>query len=319
MAIAENKLSLSVTDQAKQDEMIKVVMNEVAADTPTDNIKRLLRYMQQIHNCKRKDGEEPEIFARRFQGIASQYLVSCNRKHGKQDDQLFAMVLLENAGLPDYTLDNIVLQLIASAKERSMVQDNVSVRISAQQLIDNNGDIKDALSQFKNDHREVAEHEVIERVEKMCRWLDECANSAIDVSRMEDSKSQIYLADAVAAISKVRGKATKEDSTAPITGSLMMSNMHSSNHHAKGTKDRQKRKYSNRSHDASNKCKRTGEYIPTGTGKKMRSQCHSCGLFDHWYRDPSCPNNGKESVGENSKKDGDNENNTPEFTGFFHQ
>ena len=72
--------------------MLKTLLKEIAADTPVDGIGRLLRYMQNIHACQRKDDKEPEAFEKRFQGVASQYLAS-SYKNNQQNNELFAMVL----------------------------------------------------------------------------------------------------------------------------------------------------------------------------------------------------------------------------------
>ena len=305
-AIATDRLNLQVEDEAQQDAMLKILLNEIAADTPTDGIKRLLRYMQNIHACKRKEDEEPEAFAKRFQGVASQYLASCHNNN-QQNNELFAMVLLENAALPDHTLDNIVLQLIATAKERNNVYDDTIRRIPSSQLTDKSKELSSLIQKYKERPSERQDESIMTGLEKVNEWFDRAITPSEIPASEENDGFRILLSDAVAAVSKVRGRATNaEPAQQPTQGTLLSLGRPPIKHYKHGERcDRGRRNFNFKKENTNvqyvtndkNKNKRSKAYTLPGTGKKAKSRCSVCGLIGHWYTDDICP--GKRKEGKN--------------------
>jgi hypothetical protein len=118
-AIASGILTMDSEEaEMDQEDIVNTIIKVIAADSPTDGIKRLVSMLQDVHSCKRKQSEDPASYARRFEGLASLYLNNCHSHSADQDSQLFAMILLENAQLPAGTFDNIILQLISTANTR---------------------------------------------------------------------------------------------------------------------------------------------------------------------------------------------------------
>lgn len=59
--------------------------------------------------------ESPIIYARRFQGLALEYLNHCDAAATEQDSQNFVMLLLEYARITSYVYSAVVTQLVSSS------------------------------------------------------------------------------------------------------------------------------------------------------------------------------------------------------------
>lgn len=103
---------VSATEQHK---VVQNIVNIVAKDTPTDGIRLLVQMMRNVYNCTRRHRESTELYARRFQSLALEYLNHCDSAAAEQDSQSFSMLLLENANIPAPVYSTAVTQLVSNA------------------------------------------------------------------------------------------------------------------------------------------------------------------------------------------------------------
>jgi len=104
-------------------EIVNLIIELIAQDSPTDGIKRLVKMSQDVYDCIRKSSETPADFACRFRGLASRYLTHCYSEHAHHDDHLsqnFATLMIENARLSSSTYNAVVAHLVATSKEQGI-------------------------------------------------------------------------------------------------------------------------------------------------------------------------------------------------------
>ena len=118
----------------KQLHIVNDIIDLVARDSPTDGIRRLVQMMRLVFNCTRKNGESPAIFARRYQALALDYLNHCDTATIQQDSQNFAMMLLENAMLPDTVYSSIITRLVSTISTQRSSNGNKIFVISKDRL-----------------------------------------------------------------------------------------------------------------------------------------------------------------------------------------
>ena len=109
-AISNDLLNLNPQDD-DQVKVIESIINLVAADSATEGVRRLVKIMRDLYSCRRNQGEDLAIFAKRFEALATLYLNNNHGKNEENDRQIFAMLLLENACLPDTLFETIFFQL----------------------------------------------------------------------------------------------------------------------------------------------------------------------------------------------------------------
>lgn len=110
--------SLLDVDQRRCIEKILIL---VAKDTDTDLVQRLLTLRRAVYYCKRYPAEGFSTYANRFRGIAQACLNQSRGANQQLDEQNFAMVLLENAGLEESTFNKIFSILGTKAEKRGVL------------------------------------------------------------------------------------------------------------------------------------------------------------------------------------------------------
>eukprot|EP00737_Agarophyton_chilense_P000191 gb/GEZJ01000219.1/.p2 GENE.gb/GEZJ01000219.1/~~gb/GEZJ01000219.1/.p2 ORF type:complete len:409 (-),score=32.31 gb/GEZJ01000219.1/:2922-4148(-) len=260
--ILEGFLSL---DRSEDDEdsskMIEKMLNIVAEDTPTENVKRLVMMMKNIHQCTRAATETPIEYARRFQGLASIYLTHSNAGNSTQNGQLFSMLLIENARLPEATTNHIVLQLVNDTTQRpfSDLKEKISVsQFRLRKLDEEMRAIRQGIDTPSMNIEDVRAH--LSSGETI---LEAICNDDLKL-RQQENRIHITLDAAVRAISEITVSTTPTTKTPFIpTVTTMLGAQEKS---PGGLKDRT----------------RFAE-------RKAVTTCRACGQRGHWWRDrPSC-------------------------------
>lgn len=115
---AGNLVMDEATTDEQRDTTISFIIDLLAKDSPHESIKRISKMMRNIYTCCRHISESPYNYAKRFEGLVSQYLNHCHKTSADQDNQVFVMVLLENSALPQSVQDNLILQLTTNSQLR---------------------------------------------------------------------------------------------------------------------------------------------------------------------------------------------------------
>ena len=114
---AEGVIDEDNADPVKQEEYLRIVLDKVAFDTPTEAVNRIAEAFAKTHACKRGASEGISTYIARFRGAASRYLSLSKLSPRSRESQLLALVMIENAGLDDTTQANVKLQLAVMADE----------------------------------------------------------------------------------------------------------------------------------------------------------------------------------------------------------
>lgn len=240
------------------------MLDIVAEDTPTENVKRLVVMMHDIHKCIRQSKESPIAFARRFKGLACLYMTNCNTGSSARDGQLFAMLLIENAHLPDSTTNHIILQLVNDTTKNpsSRISQNVSIPQARLSSIQQHSDaLTLALQQSPMD---------IAGIKSYAHEIDHAlaqVNEANRARQQENAQIHITLDAAVRAVSEINissssdMKLTAANIHPPAVGAMM------------GTPPNFKQ----------------SKIRDKFSDRKANSTCRACGQKGHWWRDrPAC-------------------------------
>ena len=116
---AEGVIDEDNADPVKQEEYLRIVLDKVAFDTPTEAVNRIAEAFAKTHSCKRGASEGISTYVARFRGAASRYLSLSKLSPRSRESQLLALVMIENAGLDATTQANVKLQLAVMADETS--------------------------------------------------------------------------------------------------------------------------------------------------------------------------------------------------------
>ena len=127
---AEGVIDEDNADPVKQEEYLRIVLDKVAFDTPTEAVNRIAEAFAKTHSCKRGTSEAISTYVARFRGAASRYLSLSKLSPRSRESQLLALVMIENAGLDATTQANVKLQLAVMADETS--QKNQDARVVPQ-------------------------------------------------------------------------------------------------------------------------------------------------------------------------------------------
>lgn len=138
--LLNNNLKMDPQDDDEQltfDQHCKVVekiLFIVAKDLTADLIRRMITLKRYLLNCKRKDGESFQTFAERFRGVEQSYLNCLKRQTTQQEKQHSALVMLENAGLPDTIYNNIIVSLVSKVKQ-DRLDENEEIPVKIHKLL----------------------------------------------------------------------------------------------------------------------------------------------------------------------------------------
>lgn len=283
-AIAAGTLKLKPdaddTPKKVQQAAIETIIEIVAKDSVTDSIRRLVQMMRDIYTCKRKTGETPAAFSRRFQGLALKYLNHCGSTSTENDSQNFAMLLLENSNIPSSVYSSIVTQLVSKANERGNKDDDKiclvtttalqAISESANETVGNymtwRSTPKPQLPKTDSDCVLFGFESVKEEINKIIQQNER-------LGTIDRSRFSITLEDAVGSFCDI--KVDDVDTTSNSGPSRVMQG---------SLLGKRFQPYSN---GGSYKSAKT--HIPVGTGPKTHTKCRSCDQPGHWWRDTVCP------------------------------
>lgn len=115
--IDEDTVLIGNADPVKQEEYLRIVLDKVAFDTPTEAVNRIAEVFAKTHSCKRGASEGISTYVAHFRGAASHYLSLSKLSPRSRESQLLALVMIENVGLDATTQANVKLQLAVMADE----------------------------------------------------------------------------------------------------------------------------------------------------------------------------------------------------------
>lgn len=293
-ALHTGELSLDpAEDDPDQSKMIEKILDIVAEESPTESIKRLVSMMQDVHQCVRHNNESPIVFARRFKGLASLYLNNCHSGNTIQDSQLFAMILLQNAKLPETTMNHLILQLISESttKGSSHISENVTLsEVKVKSIMHSTANIASTLAQ---------EHADISICQQMINQTSEDLRIILELhdKRTKEFKNipNLTLNAAARAVSEISVNLT-DGSEKSLHGTMLGKRVI---HHQPEPSSNNKRR------------------IPIGEGPKANSNCKACGKKGHWWKDqPACVAEMKKRFSQSSDKPrhSSNQNDEPKQT-----
>lgn len=88
--------------------LIEQILNVIASETPTEQIRREVDLPTDTYDCKWKPLENPSSFANRFSAAVARYSFECSNLNPAVD-RYFAVMILRNANLSDDTLNAPIL------------------------------------------------------------------------------------------------------------------------------------------------------------------------------------------------------------------
>lgn len=302
-AMQDRLVSLNTDDDAEeistnamariQFECVDDIVNLVAKDTPTDGIRRLVKISQGIHKCVRINCEKPHAFARRFQGMAKQYLNMSNSANGEKESQNFAILLLENAQLPSSTFNNIVTQLVTKSSSKQGIPETATVTLPSStfvELIRISTAASQALSSWESaittttTAHNSETHQLILKTKTLIETTNKIAEGAqkenTELVQKDRQNIFITLDDAVDAICDI-----KADEEIIALGNATQDPGLKKEQHIKQGSMMTKRKEADNSFMQPPQKK---PYILPGTGKKKDSICMVCKKMGHWKGDYMC-------------------------------
>ena len=259
----------------EQDRAIALTLDFLAKDSPHESVKRISKMMRNIYTCRRQPTESPYVYAKRFEGIVSQYLNHCHKSSLDQDNQVFVMVLLENSLLPQSVQDNLILQLTTSLRDPCETKATCPVTITKKSF--------EAIQEHAKNIDEKASEKNFEGIERyvsdLRALLLTIKSNAERVSSTERVKSYIKLEDAILAMSQIQCETTlpTEKRTIPITDAPPPKK-------ALLSTPQSPPRFKNTQYTEFRKRKRSH-----GSPRdKKSSRCHACGMYGHWKGDTEC-------------------------------
>ena len=283
-SIAAGEINLEGDDNEvenanKQINIVTSIIELVAKDSPTDGIRRLVQMMREVFSCTRKTGESPALFARRFQALALDYLNHCDTATIQQDNQNFAMLLLENSKISASVYSSIITRLVSMIASRSGNAASKIFVISKDRL----EAIKERAGAIRNQVQGVDSITQLESVRaEHTRAIIYAVTATIDANELHVKQDRtifrITLDDAVEVLKDL--KVEDGDDDVRRIGAMLGKRDFRDNDQ-EGNRGRN-------SYYASGRDKKQKTHIPNGQGPKSVSRCHNCKEPNHWYRDPEC-------------------------------
>ena len=285
-------------------ETFEKIIALIAKDSVTETVRRLVSMLKQVYACKREQNESTAVYANRFEAIARRYLNNCSYMTALQDSQNFAMLILENANLPDESYNTVISQTVTKAKERGISEEPV-VSVP-QEIFKKLKEEHDAClekcqqrSPTESSRNENLKKEQSNEIQTHLKKASEifAKQRRIEADRDITQKSGIRLTldDAIEAIIEVKvgGSASQRD---PLnnelkTGSLLGKHTYTDKepqYNGTGPENGKRRKY-----------------IPSGEGLKKNSRCKMCKQIGHWWTDAECIFNKIKNSLDTQQKDDD--------------
>lgn len=97
--------------------LVEKILQTIAHDTAAERIYCGVIFLMAIHQCQKKSQETTEAYANRFEASVARYVHQKNN-HIAQEDQRWALLLLQNARLSPDTRNSIMFQLTSGAALR---------------------------------------------------------------------------------------------------------------------------------------------------------------------------------------------------------
>lgn len=299
--IQDGSLQLSPDDQSEswtyedQKRAVILMVNLVAKDSTAEAARRIINLSRKMFGCKRKNDESYSKYAERFRGVAQEYLNCHQHKPTEHEKQQTAMVLLENANLPDSVYNNLLSILTTRASSHGEPDTSVSIKLSQanqiKRLIENS---LHSINPIEDDESHVPSRDTlmvaIEAMRQSLRAFNTAITRAKD--RCQDTVA-FNLDDTIEALRNIRNT----DAAKPDTESSTQKTETESKKNAVigsmlgGRSQRYDNERSNRK-----------SYIPPGTGVKRYTRCAACNKKGHWARDDECPLNDGSARGRQHKR-----------------
>lgn len=247
------------------------MLDLVAKESSTDVALRFIITGRAVFNCKRKNDESHANFSDRFRGIAQGHLNCFQRPPSEQGKQHLALVLLDNAGLPNTNYNNL-LSILVNKAERSDIETSHNGMVSdgelasVYKLIENCTTFLHEVSgsEIVQDHVRISNN-VNEELKKAKSEISPMLKRIVSSCKIGSAKLNFSLEETYAALKDIR---------ADSGGPKLVPDLEPPNP-TKGL-------LSNRINIQPSPQRGVPDY-------KLISRCASCNGKGHWARDPECP------------------------------
>lgn len=285
----------------------------VAKDSSTEAARRLITFGRKLFNCKRTKDESFTAFAERFRGVAQEHLNCFEHKPTDQEKQHTALILLENANLPD-TIYNNLLSILISKNSKDTDDKPNRVTISVDTLAEISSHLKEVTTEINATANRA---DTVNTTDSQTRARDAIQKAHNIITSVENKVKKrtpddrialrFSLEDTIDALKNIR---SGQDSTKQ-NGQLVDND--TQNEKTKLVTNMLTQKLQ---HDHARK-----PYIRPGTGVKRNSNCYSCDEPGHWAKDRECrmwDTNAKEFQRKRKEPDTYRENTIP-YKKFNHR
>lgn len=249
----------------------------VATESITDHIRRQVKMMQDMYSCKRRNSENPAVFARRFEGMTFKYVNYGDGTNVTDEDRGFAMFLLENANISTSVYNTIITQLASKGQARTLDSSNAVMKLNRNTVEKVRTRLTTVSENYKvcKTPREPTLPE--DNADLVLSGIREIGKSVRHIyifngRKQEDvSTAPIILEDALEALSHTKASDVKETAKSIPTARTMMGH---------------KLRISQANNRPENRFNQTLK--PTAKLRKLQSNSRACGKRGHWWKDPIC-------------------------------
>jgi hypothetical protein len=119
-------------------------------------VSRLIRTFTKVTTCNRKPKEDLNQFTSRFWGLAADHLMHANASNSSQTAEMLAIILLNNALLPDETLTAAKLELIRITESRQVSSPNNREDVTYEDLAELRQTISSLDKRVSSDYNRIA-------------------------------------------------------------------------------------------------------------------------------------------------------------------
>lgn len=120
----------------EQTDLVKKVVEIVAADTPAESVRRIARLNRDANNCVRGNEESIPKYIGRFVSHAQAYLNMVDAGADSAESQNFAMTLLANAKIPGQTFSALIVSIVSTARaNRRIIEPKTSIIVAKAEAI----------------------------------------------------------------------------------------------------------------------------------------------------------------------------------------
>jgi len=294
--------------------VVEQIIQLIGQDTPLEIIDRLLSAYQHVHTCVRHDKEQPSKYATRFRGLASEYMSLAGVSATEQESQLMAMVMLQNARLPQDTQNAVKLQLVTQSQQKSQQSAIKPISVPKEVLEELSRKIKAVIDDLKladtltvegGNEDEVVEVRSIsladyENIQDSLATVLEVPDSQLAKSHQSSSASRettskIYLDDVYNVLQSLDSSPDPQSAaavkqTAPFKPEDFKKAVEKATLLAWKT-------WQPPTRDSPN-------FTRTMAERKKKSRCHRCKKRGHWKNDDECPAKRQKTADVNGKGTG---------------